>query len=1190
VGFVNSGKFAHHHDVKDDLIPDSRLAEVAGAGGLLSIDALNHDVIAKQVASIIRTAAGYENVAVFGPWGSGKSSLFDLIKADLGAEGRGIRAIDFDAWTNAGDEFRINFLSRLGESLGIRPEVIAEELYESKQTNRLPFRTGATAQVSRVAKDPWFYVVLVGLAGMLAIFMAVAPATWLSGFVSVVSSAAVLLTPILSVTVVLWLVDFASSTVTTSTPSSVYQFSQTLEKTLARAPNQRIAVLVDELDRCEPLDIWRVLEGLRTFLKNDQLVFVVAFDRSAVERAVAQNSTHHESANSNSERARPSEYLDKIFQYQLALPARAPTTWVPYARTLVSANRGLWATFDDDSLSEILHLLVPRHTTTPRRVKTLLNDFVLLYRTLESLRIVDRTRAREVATLVVLRKDFPEFAADIERNPALLRVVTGHLDTENPDTRARAEAYRTNYSTAVGIRSSSKRNAERPDARLDREFSRYRTYLSHSDPAVLPRADVIRMSSSQDLDGLVDTSLVDYVDGVLDLERSATVRALSAANDSDLDQCLDALVNRMKGNPATAIASICATIAATLASRQDLFPGAAGITARTLSLWSSQVLARQGSLNHLSPDEVASVIELLSPAGPVSLGQDTFKAFRLGERRTVDDDDLVFLAVVNSSPPELDSQLVEWCLTYAAERLSQAPRIWQKVIHLTGTANTSQADVVALASDAVSDRLDQLLGELAYAPDAPNRSVGTSTTAAEARDEFADGLSMASQMAMADDPSGAPYAVGVAVKVGVAALPEVLICELVAGQISQSVLSDRDKIAVVLACVESSPGEVALFADCLVGVGAGATPLVSGAVSLALAIATESGTVDAPGFWRAIAILTPHAQSPGGPDVDATQFAECAPSIFDPDIPEIARTLIKRALGSPTPSAGAKAAIAALVRDWWAKASIVGAGDSLLDIMSDHDRRVTKEAIEGLEGPATPPSTWREAGLLLALRSEYPPGTFDVLWTPLGASVPEPLRGELARLAATGGAPAAICKAVFNTPLLIAQVPEHDWLEFSKRTDDESRTKFWTDARALSATPSVLRAIAAGGLARETVDDIVGDPTANARWQDRGEAVKVFLSLPVGDNYVVERLSIVVQSFSGLKIANDLTAIAEVLLSGTWTFEAGQRARVKQAVDRLNALGKDSTISQQKQTELKRLGLLSTVRKPSMLAKLLGHN
>src|SRR5947209_19070122 len=75
-----------------DLVPDHALGE-------RDTDEFNHEQIAARVADLLTTADPPLNVALFGPWGSGKSSFATLVRKALAQRRRMKTAfVVYDAW------------------------------------------------------------------------------------------------------------------------------------------------------------------------------------------------------------------------------------------------------------------------------------------------------------------------------------------------------------------------------------------------------------------------------------------------------------------------------------------------------------------------------------------------------------------------------------------------------------------------------------------------------------------------------------------------------------------------------------------------------------------------------------------------------------------------------------------------------------------------------------------------------------------------------------------------------------------------------------------------------------------------------------------------------------------------------------------------------------------------------------
>lgn len=176
----------------------------------------------------------------------------------------------------------------------------------------------------------------------------------------------------------------------------------------------RIVIFIDELDRCSPEQVVTALETIRTFLDIPPCIFIVAADQQAVEQALKEEARQATPVDpANPYYGAGTAYLDKIFQYQLALPPLLPRTLSQFALNLIEKRPGVWQEIENKP--ELITVLVPEHVRSPRRVKVLLNAFVLSFRLAVrrasegALDANVRSRASEIAKIVCLRTEFPLF-------------------------------------------------------------------------------------------------------------------------------------------------------------------------------------------------------------------------------------------------------------------------------------------------------------------------------------------------------------------------------------------------------------------------------------------------------------------------------------------------------------------------------------------------------------------------------------------------------------------------------------------------------------------------------------------------------------------------------------------------------------------------------------------------------------
>ncbi len=434
--------------LSEDWIPDLVLEELAD-------DKLGHSDIVRKVADLIQTTETPANIAVFGPWGSGKSSFGRLLEKELRTRKALNRIVFFDAWKYDESPLRRHFLSVAAKALSPTKKGAADmkaALYTRRRKVEFKFDDDARTGVMSAAK--WVSALIIG--GSLALAVAASAVQGIDSFwTNLGATVSQSIGPLLLSTTALSIVAGALlSSIRRDyeeyEPSSAEQFDEIFSSLVATSPNswRPIVFFIDELDRASPKSVVTMLETLKTFLGTKNCVFLVAADQIALETAVQREGTVSASQETNPYYSSGSAYLDKIFQYQFSLPAVRATRLSKFALDLVSGRGGLWADLVGN-LRYVVSVLIPSHVRSLRRVKVLLNNFALTYRVFEVRkdqlgleRLIDSAPA--IAKLVCLRTEFPLFFRALEDQPELANALTARIVGDRPAM----ERYASNESLA----------------------------------------------------------------------------------------------------------------------------------------------------------------------------------------------------------------------------------------------------------------------------------------------------------------------------------------------------------------------------------------------------------------------------------------------------------------------------------------------------------------------------------------------------------------------------------------------------------------------------------------------------------------------------------------------------------------------------------------------------------------------
>jgi KAP family P-loop domain len=552
-----------------ELIDDRALESVDG-------DRLRHDDLATELAEVLATVRAPASVALWGPWGSGKSGLANLLKAKLAQRKKKARFVRFDAFKFAETPLRRHFISQVAEALKINDDEFRDGLYRT--TSHTNLKIPKKHFLKLLFTFLWVLVVVEACAvALILVLAALSPGSFSNAWHDLARSGlALALAP---AGILAAFTALAGRTLpvdrTRSAPSSDEEFERLFKKLVVKANADPLVIFIDELDRCSSEEVVSTLEAIRTFLDVEGAVYVVAADQQVLERALRESARQSTPPDAiNPYYSAGSAYLDKIFQYQFSVPpVRTRGLW-DFAEELTDDLDGVWKEIDRQ---QVISVLIPTHVRSPRRVKRLLNGFVLTYRLAKRRaeeEVVDgpvSDRAAEIAKLVCLQIEFPLFAADLSIEPRLPDHVLSVKRGENlpsylpPEVRRRAQGYaegRLNVDEVIAIDEDrggreevgdddnqdspkseaglAEREAEKKGSEVAR-VSRIHAeqlirYLQKTRHIKGPSGDLVFMESRGSLFGL-DAAVADSLsDAAIDGDSAEVKRMVGELGDSDLQR------------------------------------------------------------------------------------------------------------------------------------------------------------------------------------------------------------------------------------------------------------------------------------------------------------------------------------------------------------------------------------------------------------------------------------------------------------------------------------------------------------------------------------------------------------------------------------------------------------------------------------------------------------------------------
>lgn len=284
--------------------------------------------VSRLVDALISPVTGKANgvvIGVTGPWGSGKSSILNMLAEQIAIKYDGAHVVRFDPWLVSG-----------------RNDLITEFLRELLST----FNPGNQLQKSIIEKVSKYGALLAPVANLAAV-----------GAGTLVESGAKTLGSLLKGS------------------NSISALRQSLFEELSEL-DKPIVVLIDELDRVEDNEIRTIAQLVRSVADFPGISYVVAYDVARVTQALGAGASSSEQA----ERGR--SYLEKIIQFAFPLPLMLRNELKALFNAEMSAlqpSLGLPSGFKQiQRYKDAVDMLTRGAVATPRDIKRALGTFHVL--------------------------------------------------------------------------------------------------------------------------------------------------------------------------------------------------------------------------------------------------------------------------------------------------------------------------------------------------------------------------------------------------------------------------------------------------------------------------------------------------------------------------------------------------------------------------------------------------------------------------------------------------------------------------------------------------------------------------------------------------------------------------------------------------------------------------------------------
>lgn len=309
-------------------------------------------------------------IAIQGDWGSGKTSMMNMIREQLGDK---VVTSWFNTWQysqfNMDDSLAVSFLSRLITDLDAESD---QNNSKMKETVKTIFR-------------------FVQRAGMIAVDTMVGGAA--AEAVNDATNAV-----------------FKQSEM--DMPSAISelrtQFEDAVKAKTDKCGKDRLVIFIDDLDRLHPGKAVELLEVLKLFLDCNRCVFVLAIDYAVVSQGVKQK--YGELIGEEKGRS----FFDKIIQ----VPFKMPVAQYDVRNYITTSLGSMGIKLLDDEIESYVKLIQNSVGCNPRAMKRLFNAFLLLNKVASKDTISDPAERKMLFAILCLQFSFESIYNYIVSNPS----------------------------------------------------------------------------------------------------------------------------------------------------------------------------------------------------------------------------------------------------------------------------------------------------------------------------------------------------------------------------------------------------------------------------------------------------------------------------------------------------------------------------------------------------------------------------------------------------------------------------------------------------------------------------------------------------------------------------------------------------------------------------------------------------
>ncbi len=308
-------------------------------------------------------------VGLFGKWGSGKSTIINILSKKL--EESNIATIDFDVWKHEGDSLRRDFLEELVNQS--KSKKYLPDSFTLNERLKTPIQKTKKGEIIFNREVAARAILLILIIVDIGLFLYNKYPGALGNYLSIIFGGSVisgLFLALLKQTVIL-------ETITTVLEpfKDPYEFEEEFLRIIKAISQKKIVIFIDNLDRCIHNKAIEVLSTIKTFLAKDadvvddnKCIFLIACDDEAIKKHLESVYVNNQDKNSSTEPFSADEFLRKFFNVFLRIPDFIDTELQSYTEELLRQTK-----IPQFTSLDLAFVITNAFRENPRQIKQFIN-------------------------------------------------------------------------------------------------------------------------------------------------------------------------------------------------------------------------------------------------------------------------------------------------------------------------------------------------------------------------------------------------------------------------------------------------------------------------------------------------------------------------------------------------------------------------------------------------------------------------------------------------------------------------------------------------------------------------------------------------------------------------------------------------------------------------------------------------